>query len=61
MSDQQFFALCMMLLVGMFGLPVYIESEYERKHKAVLIAGTVWIAAWWLPPLAMLWIKGVFG
>ena len=61
MSDQQFFALGMMLLVGMFGLPVYIESEYERKHKAVLIAGTVWIAAWWLPPLAMLWIKGVFG
>jgi hypothetical protein len=60
-SDMQFFALSMMLLVGMFGLPVYLESEYERKHKATRIAGAVWIAVWWLPPLAMLWIKGVFG
>ena len=61
MSDQQFFALWMMLLVGMFGLPVYFESEHESKHKATRIAGAVWAAVWWLPPLAMLWIKGVFG
>jgi len=50
-SDQQVIAL--MLL----GFPAY----FEGRTKAVRVAGAVWIAAWGLPPLAMLWIKGVFG
>ena len=57
MSDEQVIALMLMLLAGILGLPVY----FEGKHKATRIAGAVWVAVWWLPPLAMLWIKAVFG
>jgi len=39
------------------GFPAY----FEGRTKAVRVAGAVWIAAWGLPPLVMLWIKGVFG
>ncbi len=57
MSDEQVIVLWMMLLVGFLGFPAY----FEGRTKAVRVAGAVWIAAWGLPPLALLWIKGVFG
>ena len=57
MSDEQVLALMLMPLAGMLGLPFY----FEGKHKATRIAGAVWVALWWLPPFAMLWVKGVFG
>ena len=57
MSDQQLIALILMLLVGAFGFAAY----FEGRTKASRIAGMMWVAAWWLPPLVMLWIKGVFG
>ena len=50
-------ALTLMPLAGMFGLHLF----FEARTKAVRIAGAVWGAVWWLPPFAMLWIKGVFG
>ena len=57
MSDEQVLALWVMIFVGPIGFIAYLEG----KHKAIRIAGVVWVVAWWLPPLAMLWIKGVFG
>lgn len=54
---EQAGALWLMLFVGAFGIPVFADSE----HKAIRIAAAVWVALWWLPPLAMLWIRGVFG
>ena len=49
--------LWVMFLVGAMGIPVFVESG----RKATRIAGAVWIAVWWLPPMAMLWIEGVLG
>ena len=57
MSDQQVIALMLMPLAGFLGFPAY----FEGRTKATRIAGAVWVAAWWLPPLVMLWVKGVFG
>ena len=50
-------ALWVMFLVGAMGTPVFIESEHEEFR----VAAAVWVAVWWLPPLVMLWVKGVFG
>lgn len=58
MSEDQFVALWMMLVIGMPGVLVAIDS---CASKRVRVAGGVWVALWWLPPLAMLWVKGVFG
>ncbi len=57
MSESQFFALLFMAIVGFAGVPVFIDGGRKRWR----IAGAVWAVAWWLPPLVLLWVKGVFG
>ncbi len=57
MSEAQFFALLLMAIVGFAGVPVFIDGGSKRWR----IAGAVWAAMWWLPPLVLLWVKGVFG
>jgi len=56
-SDMQFGALLLMAIVGFAGVPVFIDGGSKRWR----IAGAVWAAMWWLPPLVLLWVKGVFG
>jgi hypothetical protein len=56
-SESQFFALLFMAIVGFAGVPVFIDGGRKRWR----IAGAVWAVAWWLPPLVLLWVKGVFG
>ena len=58
MIDGQVMALCVMFLVGFVGLA---WTEQRNSPKKLRIAGLVWAVAWWLPPLTLLWIKGVFG
>ena len=57
MSDSQFEALLFMFVVGLFGLPL----AAEKNGRVIRTIGMAWTAVWWLPPLAMLWVKGVFG
>ena len=59
MSDMQFGALWAMLLIGMPGACAAFEPAGGSKR--VRIGGVVWVALWWLPPMTMLWIRGVFG
>ena len=73
MSDGQVIALWLMLFIGAGGgLPVLCSKEWSIGRDMVpysgylygkkwRIAAAVWVAAWWLPPLALLWVKGVFG
>ena len=58
MSEMQFRVLGAMLFIGIPGVLVAMEPSNSRKLR---IAGAVWTALWWLPPLVLLWIKGVFG
>ena len=58
MSDDQVLVLWGMVLVGWLGT---IVGAYTEDSKKVRIAAGVWVVFWWLPPLTMLWIKGVFG
>ena len=58
MSDQQQITLCMMFVVGMVG---FLLFESPNNSKKLRIAGGVWAVVWCFPPMAMLWIKGVFG
>jgi hypothetical protein len=56
-SEAQFFALLLMAIVGFACVPVFIDGGSKRWR----IAGAVWAVVWWLPPLVLLWVKGVFG
>jgi hypothetical protein len=58
-SDMQFGALFVMLVVGIPGVIAAVEPP--RVSKRIRIAGMVWVVFWWLPPLTLIWIKGVFG
>jgi hypothetical protein len=57
-SDGQMMALWIMLLIGIPGVLVAMDSSITKRIR---IAGAVWVVVWWLPPLVLLWIKGVFG
>jgi hypothetical protein len=56
-SESQFVALWLMAIVGLACVPVFIDGGSKRWR----IAGAVWAVVWWLPPLVLLWTKGVFG
>jgi hypothetical protein len=56
---MQFGALWAMLLIGIPGACAAFEPAGGSKR--VRIGGVAWVALWWLPPMTMLWIKGVFG
>lgn len=51
-------ALAIMFCVGYAGALALVDRERKRW---VTVAGAIWITVWCLPPLAALWIKGVFG
>jgi len=55
--ESQVFALMFMAIVGFACVPFFIDGTSKRNR----IAGAVWAAVWWLPPLVLLWTKGVFG
>ena len=59
MSDMQFGALFFMILIGIPGVIATVETPIISKR--IRIAGMVWVVFWWLPPLTLIWIKGVFG
>lgn len=56
MDAGQVVAMSGMFIVGYAGVFTFIEGKTWLR-----IAGSCWIAFWWIPPLATLWIKGVFG
>lgn len=58
MSDGQELALWAMLVVGIPGMAVATTRENSKKLR---ISGAVWVVFWWLPPLTLVWTKGVFG
>ena len=60
MSGQEW-VLWAMVLVGIPGALVISEPGPHRNRKKVRIAGAVWIAFWWFPPLTAILLKGVFG
>lgn len=60
MSDGQSLALFTMMALGAFGLtaiPIVMDSDNKWLRVAVALWGFIWL----FPPLAVLWIKGVFG
>ena len=57
MNPEHGMALWLMFIVGFLGVVGFLEPCSKRTR----IAGGVWIAFWCFPPLALLWIKGVFG
>ena len=60
MSDGQSLALFMMMVIGAFGLTA-IPFSMDSDNKWLRVAVALWIFIWMSPPLAVLWIKGVFG
>lgn len=72
MTDAQILSLFMMLLIGFFSVPVLCSKDWRIGSDMVLysgyvyskkwrIAAAIWLVFWWLPPLLLLWVKGVFG
>ena len=57
--SEQAGALWAMFFIGIPGVLVALGDPFVSR--GVRIAGGVWVAVWWLPPLVMLWVKGVFG
>lgn len=60
MSESQGFVLIVMAFIGAFGgvlAPIAFDSG--SKLFRYLVIG--WVVVWTFPPLALLWIKGVFG
>ena len=72
MSEGQAMVLWLMFIIGIFSVPVLCSSYWRIGSDMVLyrgydyskkwrIAAAIWLVFWCFPPLAILWIKGVFG
>lgn len=51
-------ALGMMMMVGVLGIIPFIQFLPEAKWAKYALG--IWLLIWCFPPLAALWIKGVF-
>lgn len=60
MSEGQATAMFTMFAVGLIALP-FAPEAWNAKNMRPRVAVIAWVAIWMLPPLATLWIKGVFG
>jgi hypothetical protein len=58
MSAAQVVSLFLMFFVAIGGVLFFLDGNLSRKSKTFLVAWTIF---WGFPPLAVLWIKGVFG
>jgi hypothetical protein len=56
MSPEQGAMLWLMFIIGLAGMPMVFEGKGIMPK-----IGYAWMAFWWLPPLAIVWVKGVFG
>lgn len=76
MSEGQAMMLWLMFIIGLFSIPVLCRKhqwrekvslglwqyQYEYAYsKKLRIAAAIWLVFWCLPPLATIWIAGVFG